>query len=172
MRLLEVMSLTFHDEHRNHHHGQSDQTLRAFVGDRCVGWIDYSVYQGEPSVQMIEVVDQRRGYGSALIRKLQSMFPDTEIDMGMLTDDGMKLIGGMPHIIVHDPEYKAKRERLDGLLATEREYQRAMDAFDANPSDEARRALPAVNRWNDLNDAIRELEQELHYMKPSKKIFR
>lgn len=175
MRLFEITSkITFRDENRNYHHGQADQTLRAYLGKKVIGYINYSIYQDEPHVQYIHIDPdmRRRGYGSAMVRQLQLMFPDVEIDMGGLTDDGSKLLSAMPQRTLHSSEYKEKLDQLSALKAKEAEYNKLADAFYANPTDHARELLhQQTGDWNELHDAMWELEQELRDMKPSRRLF-
>ena len=70
------------------HHGQTDERLYVMDEGKLLAYLDYSVYQGEPSIKMIKSMDQRKGYARALVLALQAEYPETEIDWGMLTDDG------------------------------------------------------------------------------------
>lgn len=188
MRLAEIMSsdslpcigesvatgLTFHDEVHGYQHGQTDQRLTAYQGARYVGHIDYAVSAGEPHVQMISVPTERRqGYATALVLHLQSLFPDQQIHMGMVTDAGAKLLHSIPQTTVVNPEYATLAARLAKLRAREAELQHTADAYDASSSrDEAQRWFLAVaDEWNDLNDEIRRLETELADQPQAKRLF-
>ena len=175
MRYRELFeALTFKTDHRGAHSGQSDLTLRAYDDGEEVGHIDYSVYQGEPAVQMISVPNKRRrGYGTALVHQLQSEFPDTEISMGGLTDDGSALLASIPHDVIHNPEYEEKAAKLEQVKALLAHYQEISDTFDANPTPQGRRGLLAVtDHWNDLHQEEWELEQALYDLQPSKRLFK
>ena len=82
---------------RGYHHGQYDLAVVAYSGDEIAGWIDYSVYDGEASIQMIEVKPEyaRRGLAKQMLLALQDKYPDQEIDWGSLTRDGSKLYQSM-----------------------------------------------------------------------------
>ena len=99
--------ITFHDEMRGYHHSQADLTLSIEDNGEYCGRIDYSVYEKEPQVQFISVPENkaRKGYATKLVLKLQSKFPDTEIDMGGLTDDGSKLLATIPQRTISNLEY-------------------------------------------------------------------
>lgn len=83
----------FNTEVRGASHGQMDMTLRMRVDGEDVGRIDFSEFEGTPSIQMIEVPkgQRRKGYATELLRRLQEQYPDKEIDWGSLTPDGAKL---------------------------------------------------------------------------------
>jgi hypothetical protein len=122
---------------------------------------------------MIEVTRRRLGYGTALVRHLQALFPDTEIDMGMSTDDGTKLLAAIPQEVIHDSDYQAKQARLETLRAKEAEWGRIADEFHDHPSHEGGAWFSRVSdAWNAMNDEIWELEQELRSRRPAKRLFR
>ena len=167
-------ALTFHTDIRGYHRGQSDLTLRAYDDGEEVGHIDYSVYQGQPAVQMISVpVKKRRGYATAMVHQLQSEFPDVEISMGGLTDDGSALLASIPQDVIHDPEYQEKERRLERVKAELARMQELHDAFEANPTEQGRAQIQALtNKWNDLYQDEWELERALRDMRPSKRLFK
>lgn len=165
-------ALTFRTESRGFYSGQSDLTLRAYLHDEEVGHIDYSVYRGEPAVQMISVPKQqhqRHGYATAMVHQLQSEFPDVEVAMGSLTDQGGKLLASIPQEVIHNPEYQRRAQRLEQVKA---ELAQLQHDYEHNfPTDQQER-MRLSDHWNDLNQQEWELEQELHYMQASKRLFR
>src|ERR1044072_1089325 len=168
-----IETLSFQTEQRGAHHDQSDWSLYALDDGEYAGRIDYVTYFGDVHVQMIDVPEgkRRRGYGTAMVHELQSMYPDTEINMGGLTDDGSKLLGAIPQVVKHNPEYQAKARRLGKAKALLVRFQAVVDAFDANPTEQARQKVVALhNRWNALHSAEWKLEQQLHDMQPSKRL--
>src|ERR1041385_6071438 len=112
-------TLTFRTDARGTSKGQTDLTLYAFDDGEYVGHFDYSIWRDEVSVQMIEVPDdkRRRGYGTAMVHELQAKYPDTEINMGGLTDDGGKLLASIPQQVTDNPVYQAKARRLEQVKA-------------------------------------------------------
>ena len=83
-------------EHRNrgYHDNQSDNSIVAIVDGEVAGFLDYSEYRGEIHVQMIEVDKnfRRQGIGTALLKELDKEYPEVEIEYGMETADGARLI--------------------------------------------------------------------------------
>jgi GNAT superfamily N-acetyltransferase len=82
------------------------KSVRGMIGDQMdltmnlvgpegqrLGRVDYSVYDGQPAIQMIEVAPEfrRQGVATELLRNLQLEYPDQEIDWGSLTADGSQL---------------------------------------------------------------------------------
>ena len=172
-RDLLIEELTYRTETRGYSHGQTDLRLLAYDDDEYVGHIDYSIYDDEPAVQMISVPEKRRrGYATAMVRHLQSEFPDTEINMGGLTDDGSKLLASIPQQVIQNPEYQEKMDRLKRVKSELAQYTAMTDAFDANPTEQARQAILAFkDRWNELYDEEWQLEQELRDMRPAKRLY-
>lgn len=136
--------------------GQTDFTLTMQDGGREVGRIDYSVFEGKPQIQMIEVPEgeRRKGHARLMLQRLQAEFPATEIDWGMLTDDGSALKAATPFREVPRPEIAAKRERLQAAIA-----ERAALEQRANAGEKL--APAEVDRWNELHDEVDALEREL-----------
>lgn len=82
------------------------KSVRGMIGDQMdltmdlvspegqrLGRVDYSVYDGQPAIQMIEVAPEfrRQGVATELLRNLQREYPDQEIDWGSLTSEGSQL---------------------------------------------------------------------------------
>ncbi|WP_141397442.1 GNAT family N-acetyltransferase [Polaromonas sp. AER18D-145] len=146
--------------------GQSNLRLIADVNNSTVGWIDYVLFQGKPSINMVEVQPslRRNGYGSALVYQLQREFPSQEIDWGMLTGDGAKLFASIPKRFLPDSEYAVKRDQLNANKEKLARYSQLADSFHAieSPSDAQRNVYQsATGDWNDLHDMQWELEQYL-----------
>ena len=87
------------------------------VDNKTVGYIDYSVFEENPYIKYIEVKDEyrRKGYGKKLIEKLQSLYPDSEIDFGMMTDDGSKLYKSLKKEIIPNKDYPKKIQYLEKI---------------------------------------------------------
>lgn len=164
-------ALTFQDTNRGYHNDQADQTLTALVDGKPVGYMEYAVYQDEPSVQWLEVFDKRKGYGTALLKELQRMYPDVEVDLGMLTDEGGKLIDSMK-FNEQPTEYAAKFDELEQLIKERDKLQQVADDFYAkeNHSEEEKQSfMRQMENMNNIHDRIWELEQETGRQKRTKR---
>jgi 8-oxo-dGTP pyrophosphatase MutT (NUDIX family) len=154
--------LQFQDTNRGYHSDQSDQTLTALMNGKPVGYMEYSVYQDEPSVQWLEVFDKRKGYGTALLKELQRMYPNVEVDLGMLTDEGGKLIDSVK-FNEQPSEYAAKFDELEKLVQERDKLQQVADEYYAreNHTEEEKQGfMRQMENMNNIHDRIWELEQE------------
>lgn len=154
------MELTFSDESVGYQNGQHDMVLVAYLDGEMVGSLDYSVYLGIPHIKMLEVKKdfRRMGIGTKLLKQLQNMFPEEEIDLGMLTSDGTKLMQTIKRDFQENPSYRETKERYEDVRS---EIQRIMAKIDRKDYSEA-------NKLNDLHDEEYELEQLLSDMKTGK----
>jgi hypothetical protein len=117
--------------------------------------------------------DQRGfGVGPALVRQLQADHPDTEIDFGLLTDDGARMLAKLPTTFTPNPDYVAKHERYAQLKAQDAEWMALSDKLYQTHQIEAYRTMGREigDRWNALHDEVSELEHELGGLKPGKRL--
>lgn len=173
INLVEESEMSFKDSVRGSHSGQMDMTLDCYVGKNPVGHIDYSVYNNEPHVQMIFTNIKRKGYGKALLQQLQRMFPDIEIDLGYLTDQGKALIDSLDFEIIKTPRVIDLKKRLKEVNAILQDYFRKSEQFKNYSNDDDReKLLASMSDWNDLHDEKEEIETELQNLKPIKRLIK
>lgn len=98
-------TLTFKNIHLSGGHGQDEFALRLMRDSVTVGEISYTVYDGEVSVNMIDVYAQRKGHGKRLLRYLQSLYPTQEINFGYTTEEGTALINSLDYSTQKSPHY-------------------------------------------------------------------
>lgn len=160
---LAAGDLTFRDEMRGWHHGQSDLTLSAYLDGKMVGYIEYCEYQGEPSIEMIEVTPEqrRRGIAKALLHRLQARYPGREVAWGWRTDDGRKLEDGMTFQDV--PVFNVARYRR--LKQAAKELRQRLE--NAPPDEATRRGW---EKWQRLDDLIEKIERSEAFAKPTKRL--
>jgi len=162
----------FNDEMLGSHSGQTDMKLSLEHNGDIVAHLVYTVYQGVPAISMIEVKEKRKSYGSALVKKLQSLYPDEEIEWGMTTDEGEKLRKSFNYKKVPTEHYDdfVRYKRVKKELDT---YQyRANELWSKDTlSDEEKKELKSIGeKLNDLNDEVYDLEDIIDFEKPYKKI--
>ena len=155
---------------RGYHHGQYDLAVVAYSGDKVAGWIDYSVYDGEASIQMIEVKPEyaRRGLAKQMLLALQDKYPDQEIDWGSLTQDGSKLYQSMKWKKIKGPGYEIA-QKLKASEAEQKSIEDEVIAFMSKrqPMSTASPELQKkVERYYDLDSEIRDYNDELEYDNP------
>ncbi len=162
----------FKDEMMGSHSGQIDMHLSLHVDGSKVGYIDYTIFHGVPEISMIEVYDKGKSYGKALVKKLQSLYPDEEIQWGHTTKEGEALRNSFQYKKVPTEyyndfiKYKATKKKLD-------QYQERADELwskDDISSGEKEELSKIANEMNDLNDIIYDLEDIIDFEKPYKKI--
>lgn len=81
-------TLTFRDESRGFHHDQYDGTLKVYMGNKEVGHLDYSEFDGRTRIDFIEVLPEyrRQGIGTALFKALKKDHP--KVIWSGTTEDG------------------------------------------------------------------------------------
>lgn len=155
----------FKDVTRGAYSGQVDQTLIAEVGGFQVGKLDYSIYNGIPAIQMVEVENDHRrlGYATELVKQLQRQFPNTEIEWGELTEDGEKFRDSL-RMTEKPSEHAPEFERLNIAIAERDRLLSEADNFNAlkNPTPEQIETHSNLTEpLNNLHDLISDLENEL-----------
>lgn len=169
--------IVFRDENRGFHHGQSDNTLIAYSPPgNPVGYLEYSIYDGEVSVQYLHVAEDKRrnGFGKALLLELQKRNPGIGIDLGMSSKEGSALIESMKREYIPNQEYGKLKKEEESLKDRIQALNDKRDAWHLLTEEEKNRTRPALladgEEWNKINDRLWEIEKELLYMKPGKSL--
>jgi len=160
-------SIEFINTSRDFHHGQHDLTLWAKVNNKRVGKIDYSVYEDEPQIQMIEVAPSYRGKGiaSQLLYELQRKYPDVEIDWGSLTTDGVGLRKSI-NFIKKPSEYFDEFKQLRKYQNQVKEYETIIADNWATGGEQPDIVKSTMERSYDLDYEISSLEHHLYGKSP------
>ncbi len=149
--------------------GQSDGetyfTMSYEQDGKVVGTVQYGEFEGKPNVKMIEVDPEyrRQGIGTKLLQELQKKYPDVEIDFGMATEDGSKLIESATYS-VENTEVTQKTARIEEIKQKLSEYDKGIEEFIENDMD-----VPEdyAADYNDLYDEMQVLEEEVRGKKPT-----
>ena len=149
-------------ETRGSQSGQIDHTLYVEQEGKVIAYLNFSTYKGDVAIQMIRVADayKRKGIGAKLLRDLQGRYPDTEIDLGGLTDEGAALISSLTFKTIVDP-------KADKLLRLQARIKGHLEAPANLPADQKPKDS---ERWNRLHDMNIRLDDELEYQVRTKKI--
>ena len=149
-------------------YGQTYMRMSAYDGDKEVGYIQYADYEGQPSIHMIEVSEEykRQGIATRMLQELQSQYDGTEINFGMTTPDGTKLLDKITYDVKDEKvsaakaELRSKKEELD---KTQKELDKLWEDSDGRDlTDWERKKIgEAGDRWDELYNSIRELESSL-----------
>lgn len=118
-------ALRFRLEHVASQHGQRDYTMLAYDGNVAVGYVDYTIFQGELSIRMVEVRDtyRRRGIGRQMIAEVAREHPDLPIEVfgDVLSEQGAAFVQGLSQnpppgeLLVVGPDGVLQRLALDGV---------------------------------------------------------
>lgn len=152
--------------------GETYFTMSYTQDGKVVGTLEYGEYDGEANVKMIEVDPEyrRKGIAKKLMQELQKKYPDTEIDFGMSTPDGTKLLDSITYEVT-DEAVVADRQQLKDLKTELNELQEKLDVlYDTDPLTEAQEAElhKLGDRWTEVYDSIRDLEQSLRGKRATK----
>lgn len=167
-----VSNKNIKDVSTGYSYGESYYTMSYTQDGKVVGTLEYGEYEGAPNVKMIEVAPEYRRHGIAkkLMQELQNKYPDTEIDFGMSTPDGTKLLESITYNVT-DEAVVADRQKLKDLQSELNELQSKLDVlYDTDNLTEAQEAElhKLGDRWTEVYDTIRELEAELRGKKATK----
>ena len=147
--------------------GQVDMTKEIKDNNgNVIAKLDYSLYEDTVNVQMIEVDPnhRRKGLGMKLLQDLQKQYPDTEIDFGMSTPDGTKLLEKATYT-VENKEVADKLARIEELQKKLDEYDKGYEYYFDNDIDVPRNY---AEDYNELYDEMRRLQEETRNKKATK----
>lgn len=138
--------------------------MTLFDGEKPVGYIDYSVYDDKPYIQMIKVIDgeKRKGYGTQLVKNLQKQYPNQEIDWGMMTDEGSALYKSLPKEIQTNPQYAKMQKKYEASSKKLKEYENVLDKVTGEETGvEQEKIIKAADGWQEENYKNREYKDWL-----------
>lgn len=84
----------FEDEHLDSYDGQNNYESGVYENGEVMGYVNYTLYEGELTVNDIMVRPNRRreGFGSMLMRHIKKLHPEYKYVPSMKTDLGAKFI--------------------------------------------------------------------------------
>ena len=87
-------SLKLTDEMRDYHSGQSYHSATISDDDKLIGYADYSIYDNELSIDMIEIEPEfrRQGYGKKLMAYIKLKNSEAKYVPSLKTDLGTKFV--------------------------------------------------------------------------------
>ena len=123
--------LEFQQESEGYHNGQSDLVWKAYLGDKIIGSLEYTVYEGTASVRMLSVNKnyRRQGIAAKLMEKLSDEFGYKNIDTGMMTIDGSALISTLDKLHSFDREAEANKSKHLSLSVLDRKNFNSKDVW-------------------------------------------
>lgn len=139
---------------------------------KVVGTLEYGEYDGEANVKMIRVEPEyrRKGIATKLMQELQNKYPDTEINFGMATPDGAKLLESITYDVT-DEAVVADRQKLKDLQTELNDLQEKLDVlYDTeNLTEEQDAELHKLgDRWQEVYETIHYLAKDLRGKKATR----
>ncbi|MCE6957742.1 GNAT family N-acetyltransferase [Cereibacter sphaeroides] len=155
-------ALSFRDSVTGFSHGQMDCVMQAFWDGEPAGRLSYSDYRREPAIAMIEVAPEfrRRGIARAMVHRLQELYPETEINFGLMTDDGAAFRASLAFRevpLIDLAKVERFRERFAALT------RRVETEFESSTGQERR-------NWYRMDNAIDRIERSGILERPVKRI--
>lgn len=163
-----VQGLNFRTESRGAHHGQADLTLVAEWGERPVGYVDYTVFGEDVYVQYIHTPPKyrRKGIATAIMKRLQAEYPRQEIHIGGTTELGTKFFDKLERDFQANPDYARVKAAYDQAKVELAALQKMFDEYEGPPMSQNPELLKQGERFNELDDLIFDLEDQLRDLKP------
>lgn len=153
--------------------GQFDKKMIAVRDGEQIGYIEYSEFDGLPAIKNIEVLpnSRRQGVASDMLYELQSLYPDKEIEFGMLTQEGAALEQSLQFEQINLPEYNKISKQLSEAEVELGAIRREAARLDGAP-DEQRLEFYQKHgdRWNELSDIVDDLSSQIKVIPKVKRI--
>lgn len=143
----------------NAYSGQTDMIKQAIKNNKAVGYLQYAVYEDEPYIQLIKVDEnyRRQGIATMLLKDLQKDFPNTNINVGMMTEEGKQLFGKVSKT-KSNPVYTRYKNRLEAIDKELAENQKKWDWFYENLDKDI--YVMNQDEVQELNDRDQQLKLE------------
>jgi hypothetical protein len=173
MKVSEIISESLDDlvitndvtlSYRNGYNGE----LTATRSNKIIGYLRYSIYNDIPKIIYIYVEEEYRRSKVALrlLKELQKLSPDEEIDWGLTSDSGSKLRRSIDYIRRPNLDIIEKKMQLKSVIAKLEKMNDKLEQLQATDIELARKYINDVgDHWNELNDLKSELENELYLSK-------
>jgi len=154
--------------------GQTNYITQLIVDGKNVGYVEYSVYQDQPQIDMIRVDPQyrRQGYATLLVKELQRLYPDSQVKFGMLTPDGEKFHKSLQFEPRIDQSIEDRHQKLRHIRGELSRLTNKLEQLQKSDPQRARRWLDTVaKRWDKLHDLEYKYERETSGLGSSTKKF-
>ena len=158
------------NEITNTYGDETYNVMTAELDGRIIGKIEYGVYNGTPHIQMIETKPEyrRKGVATKLLQELQKQYKNKEIDFGMTTPDGTKLLENITYL-VENKKVTKKLNRIKEIDKIINEYDKQLGYYEENGM---RVPEGYADDYNELIDEKRMLEDETYDKEPNQRFIR
>lgn len=156
----ETDNLVIKNEVTNSYDDEVYNQMTAELDGEIIGKIEYSVYNDVPHIQMIETKPEyrRKGVATKLLQELQKEYEGKEIDFGMTTPDGTKLLESITYS-VENKKVAKKLNRIKKIDKIINEYDKQLGYYEENG---LRVPEGYADDYNKLIDEKRMLEDETY----------
>jgi hypothetical protein len=157
--------ITIEQRHIDYYCGQHNMALIATRDGIYAGTLSYALYEEKPSVTMIEVVEVMRGtgVGTALIIALQEEYPDTVLNFGTLTSEGVALLSSINWDVRPNAIHSEAVLRLSIVEDRLASYSRRAEVSSGATQAEKDAFVSEVADWNDLHNEADELRDIINH---------
>lgn len=177
--LAKNAALSLRSWSRNHHHGQTDMTLAAYMGNLLVGFVDYYLYQDRVGIQHVEigneVIDKMEQVGIQS-KRLKALTDPRERVLKTLFLKLQEQYPGHDLFEAHHAESYPEVEFEDAPSSMAAEFQKLEDMRDKYREMMGILSQPGQDGnplWNDANDLEYEIDclrSDLMNYSPTKKV--
>lgn len=159
---LENVTITNHVE--DSFRGGYGGTLVAKTPEQQLGYLTYTVYNDVPAISMVWVAPEFRRYKIAgkLLKALQELSPDEEIEWGYTTDDGSGLKSSIDFVKRPNKDIINKTQKLKAVKSKLTQLSYKLEELRKKDPELAGKYINTVSdKWNKLHDLEYRLENEL-----------
>lgn len=145
--------------------GWSYGTIKATINNQLLGTVDFQINSDETElhIDMINVNKEfrNRGIASNMLRNLQLEYPEAYIEWGYTTEDGTQLKNKLTTQLIN-PEWVRLNNELQNITTQLNKLTTFLDNVDYDNSNmDVKKVQKLGDKWNDLYDTQRELEDHL-----------
>lgn len=153
--------INLHDSYK----GWSYGTIKATINNQLLGTVDFQINSDETElhIDMINVNKEfrNRGIASNMLRNLQLEYPEAYIEWGYTTEDGTQLKNKLTTQLIN-PEWVRLNNELQNITTQLNKLTTFLDNVDYdNSNTDVKKVQKLGDKWNDLYDTQRELEDHL-----------
>lgn len=145
--------------------GWSYGTIKTTINNQLLGTVDFQINSDETElhIDMINVNKEfrNRGIASNMLRNLQLEYPEAYIEWGYTTEDGTQLKNKLTTQLIN-PEWVRLNNELQNITTQLNKLTTFLDNVDYDNSNmDVKKVQKLGDKWNDLYDTQRELEDHL-----------
>jgi len=156
-KMSQLSDLKINMEHSGGYNGQDNYIIYAQIENTPVGYIEFSIYNNQIFISIIEVSKdyRRKGVATDLLRYMQEQFPDSPVNPGYSSEEGFKFYSSIP-------KKSVKNERYTELIEEKSQLKDRLQAISAIWSNPVALNLLTEAEKDGLSENDRRLEDRLN----------